>query len=334
MGFDMDVWDGVLYLTEDDVRATGISMKDAIDLVEMAIKEYALGETLIPSKVFVNMRLISEHDADADAMPGYITSPDVCGVKWIGASGRNREHGLPTLFSVVLLNDPETFVPKAIIAGNWLTALRTGAATGVAVKYLSKSRNPDKVSIVGAGLQARYQLLALKEVLELKRVEVYDIRKEAAKRFKNMEREVNIKVSNSVMEAMNGAEIVVIATDSKTPVVDGYNPDEGTLICSIGTYREVGYRTIKYMDKIVVDHKGQSKITGTLCDWFSKGFISDEDIYAELGDVITGKKEGRSSDREKILCALTGMISEDLITANRVYEIAKSKGIGRLLPLF
>ena len=333
----MGVKNGIVYLTEEEVKSTGITMREAIELVEAAIKEYALGEALIPSKVFVDMKLISDHDADADAMPGYITSPDVCGVKWIGAGWRNRERGLPSLFSIILLNDPETFVPKAIMAGNWITALRTGAATGVAVKYLARSRRPSKVSIIGTGLQAKYQLLALKEVLELDKVEVYDIRKDVAEKFAKMgEREagVEVKVSNGVVEAMDGAEIVVIATDSRTPVVDGYNPAEGTLICSIGTYREVGYRTIKYMDKIVVDHREQAKITGTLCDWFSMGLISDKDVYAELGEIISGKKEGRSSDEEKILCALTGMISEDLITANRVYEIAKSKGIGRVLPFF
>ncbi|MEM2913897.1 MAG: hypothetical protein QXH91_00640, partial [Candidatus Bathyarchaeia archaeon] len=113
-----------------------------------------------------------------------------------------------------------------------------------------------------------------------------------------------------------------------------FDNDDGCLICSLGTFQEVDYDLITSMDKIIVDNREQVKYTGTLATFFSKGMLSDKDIYAELGEIMALKKVGRESKTEKILCVLTGYASEDISLAFQVYKMAKARGIGRMLPIF
>lgn len=325
----------VLYLSETDVESVGLTMKATIGLIEEALRERALGGTIVPPKVFVDMRTITEHKCDADAMPGYVSSCDICGVKWIGANWDNlRKYGLANTFATIILNDPETFAPTAIMAGNWITAMRTGAATAVCAKYLGR-KDPERVGIIGAGYQARYQLLALNEVLKIGEVNVFDLDHDTSEEYANeMGGRTGLKITavNHAKDAMKSAEVIVVATSSTEPAVGSdWIIEDGHLLCSIGTYAELEPELVKSVDKIIVDHLGQAVYTGALAECFSKKLISEKDIHAELGEVIAGKKTGRESDSERILCVLTGMACEDLVIASRIHQMATEKGVGQQL---
>lgn len=325
----------MLYLSEEDVIATGLTMSKCIELVEEVIIAMAKGEVLTPPKVFLDMRLISDHQCDADAMPAYIKSRDICGIKWIGANWENRKkRNIPNVLSLIILNDPESFAPLAVISSNWLTGMRTGATTAIAVKLLAK-KNSKSLALIGTGYEANFQLMAIKEVIKLDEVKAYDINCDLLRWYvKEAENSmnVNIRACKSVEEAIDGADIVVTITSSQTPVIN--NPSslrDTTLLCSLGTYNELASDILNWADKIVVDYLSQSKYTGAIAEWFSKGLISDKDIYAEIGDILLNKKPGRVSDDERILCVLTGMGCEDIIVADYVYKQARIKNIGKIL---
>ena len=323
----------VLYLSESDVKSLGFTMRECIEVMEEVFNAHGNGRAIVPTKLFLDLRKFG-YTCDGDVMPAYIDSCKACGMKWIGGNPQNYKLGLPYLFSVLILNDPRTFQPLAIISANWLTALRTGAVTAVIARHLAPSRT-ENVCIIGAGLQGRYQLLGLNEVLKIANVTVFDIRKEAEDAYVREMSErtgLNVVAARSIQEAVSEADVIITATTANEDLVEaGWMRREGYLLCSIGTYRELGYETIKAMDKVIVDHRGQAKITGTLAYWFSKGMLTDEDVYAELGEIVSGKKAGRESDAEKILCVPTGMGSQDLAVAQRIYEMAKRRNVGQWL---
>ncbi|MCS7136427.1 MAG: ornithine cyclodeaminase family protein [Nitrososphaerota archaeon] len=328
----------VLLLSEEDVISIGLTMSQCMNLVEEVLKARTYGQVLSPPKVFLDMRLISEHQCDADAMPAYVKYIDMCGVKWIGANWDNRyKRGLPNVIGIIILNDPESFAPLAIISANWLTAMRTGAATGLAVRELAK-KGSKSLSIIGTGYEAKFQLMAINEVIRLDEVKVFDIDGDAMESFlKNTNDMFHVKTipCRSVKEAVEGTDIVVTVTSSRVPVLNGDFPlDTVNLICSLGTYNELSEKLVNWFDKIVVDTREQTKSEGALVDWFAKGLITNGDIHAELGEILTRRKEGRVSDDEKILCVLTGLGCEDIVVANIIYKTAKEKGLGRKFKLF
>ncbi len=328
----------VLLLSEEDVISTGLTMSQCMNLVEEVLKARANGQVLSPSKVFLDMRVISEHQCDADAMPAYVKYIDTCGVKWIGANWENRhKRGLPNVIGIVILNDPESFVPLAIMSANWLTAMRTGAATGLAVRELAK-KGSKSLSIIGTGYEAKFQLMAINEVIKLDEVKVFDIDGDAMESFlrnANQMFHAEIIPCKSVKEAVEGTDLVVTVTSSRVPVLDEVTLlDTANLVCSLGTYNELGEKLMRWFNKIIVDTREQTKSEGALADLFAKGLISNGDIYAELGEILTKRKKGRTSDDEKILCVLTGLGCEDVVVANIVYKIAKEKGLGRKFKLF
>jgi len=328
----------VLLLSEEDVISTGLTMSQCMELVEEVLRARANGQTLSPPKVFLDMRLNSEHQCDADAMPAYVKYIDMCGLKWIGANWENRyKRGLPNVIGIVILNDPESFVPLAIMSANWLTAMRTGAATGLAVRELA-GKGSKILSIIGTGYEAKFQLMAINEVVKLDEVRVFDIDRDAMESFlrdADQTFSVNIIPCKGVKEAVDGADLVVTVTSSRIPVLgEDFVPDTAKLICSIGTYNELGDKIVGWFDKIVVDTREQAKSEGALADWFARGLISNGDIYAELGEILVGRKKGRVSEDEKILCVLTGLGCEDVVVANRVYRIAKERGLGKTFRFF
>jgi len=321
----------VLYLSEDDVKSSGLTMDKCIELVEEVFVADGRGQVVVPAKLFLDMRDFG-YSCDGDVMPAYVNN--ICGVKWIGGNPENYKLELPYLFSILILNDPKTFKPLAIMSSNWLTAMRTGAATAVAAKYLAP-KHAENVCIIGAGLQGKYQLLALNEVLRIKKVNVFDVRKRVKENYvKEMSEKtgLEIRAAKSIKDAVSKAHVIITATTANKDLIKtNWVKNEGQFICSIGTFRELGYTIIKSMDKIVVDHLEQAKHTGTLAEWFSKKMLSDEDVYAELGHIVAAEKIGRESETEKILCVLTGMGSEDILMGYRIYKIAMSKKIGQLL---
>jgi len=329
----------IIFLSEGECRQVGLTMEKAIDIIEDVFRAQGLGRTWVPDKTSVrfDLGLVFEKFVEGHqhftAMPGYVGSIDTVGIKWIGQNWQNTaKHGLPSLIGMIILNDPETVMPLAIVGAGWLTAMRTGAASAVAAKYLGR-RDSKTLCIIGAGYQSMFQLDALDKVLDLDEVRIVDIKSDAMENFKKgmtKRTDLTIVPEPNREKAVRGSDVVVTCTVVDIPMVKRDWIKEGVLILAIGSYPNLDYDVVKSMDKIVVDHLLQTRHAGELSRLFSQNLISERDIYGELGDIVVGKKKGRESD-EDILMVPIGMASEDLAVAHETYKLAKARGMGQKL---
>jgi len=230
------------------------------------------------------------------------------------------------------VNDMETGLPLAVMDCRWITAARTAAVSAITAKYCAK--NDSKVfGIIGAGVQGRMTLPALKEVLPgFGKVKVYDINPESSRRYKaDFEKlGLDIKVCGSVEEAVKGSDIILTATQRlPEPLVKNEWFDEGCLGMGLEASRAWYGDAILTADKFVTDSWEQTM------HFHEQGAFPDgmPRLYAELGDIVCGEKQGRENDEERILAINIGLALEDVIVANRVYEIAKKKGSYKMLTL-
>ena len=320
-----------LLLTDKDMRRL-LSMREVIEAVELAFREKGLGRVQMPPKPYI---FYSRYNGDLRVMPSYLEELEISAVKVVNVHPDNPvKYKLPTVMATIILVDPKSGAPIAIMGGTWITAMRTGAAGGVAVKYLAR---PDSriIGIIGAGVQARTQLMALKEVLgEIEEVRVTDIVKAARERYaKEMSEKLglNVKAVDSVRETVEGADIVVTVTPVRRPIVKNEWIRPGVHINAIGAdapgKEELDPEILKRA-KIVVDDFEQACHSGEVNVPLTKGIISKEDIYAELGEIIVGKKPGRLSDDEITIFDSTGLAIQDLATATLVYKKAKASNLG------
>ena len=312
-----------------------LSMKDVIDAVEAAFKELEKGTAILPQRATITL---TEKAGWIGVMPAYLGEMGSLSTKIVTVFERNREKNLPTIMATVILNDPETGSPLAIMEGTFITAMRTGAVCGVATKYLARE-DSKTVGIFGAGVQARTQLLAACTVREIERAFVYDkIINRAEKFASEMSKILNIPIEVREPESLvKESDIIVTATTAKTPVFDGSLVKEGTHLNVIGSFkpnvREVDEKVIKRA-KIVVDQKSAAlEEAGDLIIPIKKGIIKEDDIYAELGELVTGKKPGRTSDSEITLFKSVGLGIQDCAAAWLAYTRAKEKGIYKEINL-
>jgi alanine dehydrogenase len=209
-----------LLLSDDEVKGL-LSMEDSIGAVELAFREKALGRVQMPPKLYL---FFKKYNGDLRAMPSYLEEMDISAVKVVNVHPENREkYGLPTVMAIIILVDPKNGVPIAIISGKTITDMRTGAAGGVSAKYLAR-KNPKIVGLVGAGAQARTQLVALLEVYKkFEEVRVWSPGKTKYEFTAEMQPKYGdfckIISAETVGEAVEGADIVVTTTPSRKPLV-------------------------------------------------------------------------------------------------------------------
>jgi alanine dehydrogenase len=322
-----------LILNRTDVESL-LTMKENIDVLEQAFKQQALGNVKMPLRPTINL---NEFNGFISFMPAYVGGDmNALAVKVVSGFRDNPKLGLPVIQGTVLLNDARTGTLLAIMDGAFLTAMRTGAASGLATKYMAR-KNAEKVGIFGAGVQAETQLLAMCEVRKISTAKVFDTSHARAKTFHEKMREkvqANISIASSAKEAVEASDIVITATTSKEPVFNGEWLQPGCHINGIGSHsgpgiKEVDGTTVK-RSLVVADSKEAClKEAGDLIDPITEGLISQDHIYAELSEIVTGKKSGRLSDRDITFFKSVGLALEDVSTALRVFELAKKRGIGK-----
>jgi ornithine cyclodeaminase len=274
------------------------------------------------------------------AMPSCIESErKFAGVKWISSAPENpRLLGIPRATALIILNDYESGMPLCVMDGTIVSAMRTGAISGVAAKYLAK-KDSQTVGLIGTGVQGRTQLKALKIVLtHLKRIEVYDLDSEKAEGFaREMEPalSVSVQVVESPQAVFQKGEVVVTATVSDHSYIKRTWPEDGCLYIEIsGLDSEID--VVKAFQKVVVDDWEQVKDNqhNLVGRCYGAGLFIDKDLYASLPEIVIGRKPGREKDKEKIFFNPLGMSICDLFEAYRVYQSAKEKGIGKILSLW
>ncbi len=325
----------VLILTKSDLEKV-LTMKDVIDVVETAFSELVRGTATLPLRTGLTL---SEEAGWMGVMPACLEKTGSLSTKIVTVFEKNLEKKLPTIMATVILNSTETGAPLAIMEGSFITAMRTGAASGVATKYLARE-DSKTVGVFGAGVQARTQLMAVCAVRNIERAFVYDNFEERANGFATeMSGNLNIPIETRKPEdVVKESDIIITATTAKTPIFDGNLVNPGTHLNSIGSFkpdvREVDEVVIK-RSKIVVDQKSAAlEEAGDIIIPLKAGIITEKDIYAELGELVTGIKPGRTSDSEITFFKSVGLGIQDCATAWLAYTKAKEKGISKEVNLF
>lgn len=324
----------ILWLNQSDVKNV-LDMPSTLLAVESGFREHGLKNVQMPPKSYLYFK---KHNGDLRTMPSFMEKQDIAGVKIVNVHPDNREKGLPTVMAVVVLNSTETGAPLAMMDGSYLTDMRTGASGGVAAKYLAR---PDSkvVGMVGVGDQARTQLLALSEVMDIEEVKIACRKPASCAAFEKEMQPVlscDFTRKDSIREVCD-CDILVTTTPVRNPIVLSEWVPEGTHINAIGAdaigKQELDSSLLK-RSKVVVDDIVQASHSGEINVPLSSGIFSEDDIYSELGEIVAGIKPGRESDEEITIFDSTGLAVQDLSTANMVYEKALEKGIGKKLELF
>ena len=322
-----------LLLTRQDVEQV-LSMKDAIVAVEEGFRQLALGNVIMPQRTAIR---IKEHHGFHLGMPAYVGGAGDGGslaLKVVTVYPENpSKFGLPTTIGTLLLNDPRSGALVAIMDAGFLTAMRTGAVSGVATKYLARE-DARTVGVFGAGVQARTQLMAICEVRSIERALVCDPWTEGRDKFAaEMSKLLSIPVeATGDPKACVHNDIVVAASSSAEPVFEGGWLAPGTHINGIGSHaphtRELDTVAIQ-RSKVVPDLAAACLVeAGDLIIPIEEGAITADHIHASLGEVIAGMKPGRESDEEITLFKSVGLAVQDAATAARVYDLAREKGVG------
>lgn len=324
----------ILWLNQKDVKSV-LDMPAAMDVVEKAFKQHGLKKVQMPPKTYL---YFEKHNGDLRTMPSFLEAQDITGVKIVNVHPDNLMIGLPTVMALVVLNSTKTGAPLAIMDGTYLTDIRTGAAGGIAAKHLAR---PDSrvVGMVGAGNQARTQLLALAQVFDIEQVRITS---KVISHYKEFEKEMEGIVDCELIktphvEEVCDCDILVTTTPVRSPVVKSEWVKEGTHINAIGAdakgKQELDSQLLTRA-KVVVDDIVQASHSGEVNVPLSTGVISSKDIYCELGEVIAGVRSGRESDDEITIFDSTGLAIQDLATANLAFERAVERGIGSRLEMF
>lgn len=321
---------GTLFLSQKDIQEC-LTWEDIIDVVENVFKSQGEGTTFSPAKITLDMAPAGLPNW-MNAMPAYVGAYGVAGIKWAGGFIHNREKGLPYVQATIILNDKDTGVPLSIQDGIWITTVRTGAQTAVAAKYLAR-KDSSVVAFIGAGAQARSTLTCLVKqgFFNLSEVRVCDVVPAASAEFAQEMTEafgIPVKAVRTNKEAVEGADIIATMTTADEALVMDEWVKEGTFVSSIGSYQELDEKLVLQADKLLVDCWEQNKHRGELVKLVQRGLVTHQTIYAEVGDVVAGKKPGRENDKERIVACIIGLGAHDIGAAASAYELARKKGLG------
>ena len=321
--------DTVLYLSRSDVETANLSMAEIIDGLDRMFVEKGKGKVEMPPKPGIH----TQPDAFIHAMPAYIPSLESAGMKWVSGYPENQVKGLPYITGLLILNDPETGIPTCVMDCTWITAMRTGAATAVAAKYLAR-KDSSTVGIVACGVQGRGNLEALSCVFDIAEVKAYDLYPELADRFAaEMGPRLGVRIEpvREASRAIEGLDIVVTSGPVRKhpePVVGSGWLSEGSFACPLDFDSYFRADAFREADKLASDDKDQ------LNYYRETGYFSDTpEPYADLGEIAAGLKPGRESDTERTIAINLGLGLEDMATAILVYRRAVEREIGMVLPL-
>jgi alanine dehydrogenase len=319
-----------LLLTKNDVIKV-LEMSECMEVVEKAFAELALGTAVLPLRT-----AITPPDGLSLYMPAYLGKLGALACKVVTVYKNNpTKHNLPTVIGKVLLQDPETGDVICIMDGGYLTAVRTGAASGIATKYLARTEVGQTAGIFGAGVQAKMQLWAVTVARKISKAYIYDISAEAVNKFAaEMSAKLNLEIRKAVSpdEILSKADIICAATSSSTPIFDGARVRPGTHINGIGSHtpkaRELDTAIIKKSKFIADSFEACLKEAGDIMIPIEEGAVSKSHMFAELGEIIIGKKPARENNEEITLFKSNGLAIQDVAAAKLIYDRAKKAGIG------
>ena len=328
-----------LLLTGKQVKKI-LAMENVLGAVEDAFKHKGLEKVQMPPKAYL---FYEKFDGDLRTMPSYVEDMDVSAVKIVNVHPQNaKNYGMRTVMGLLVLIDPHTGAPLAIMDATHITDMRTGAASAIASKYLARP-NPRVLGIIGAGNQARTQMLALiTQYGRFDEVRIFDLypekSKAVARQFRRLYRDRIGKVRSvsSAKDAVSGCDIVVTATSSRSPIVMDEWVGEGTHINCIGAdapgKQELDSRILKRA-RVIIDDWEQASHSGEINVPLSKGELTKDDVNGEIGLIVAGLSSGRQSDTEITVFCSTGLAVQDSLTAKIVYDAASKENVGRFVQI-
>lgn len=313
-----------LILTRGETEAL-LDMEHVVGAVEGAFAAYGRGEAYMPAKVYLEL---PQHDGDFRAMPAYLDG--AAGVKWVNSHPKNPErHRLPAVMGIYILSDPATAAPLAIMDATSITAYRTGAAGAVASKYLAVGR-PRTLGFIGCGVQARVLLAAHQVLYTNLELRMADLHADAAERFASEAGGRAVSLADAA-----ACDIVCTSTPSRTPVVQRAWIGAGTHINAMGAdgpgKQELDPAILRDA-KVVIDDEHQAHHSGEINVPLESGELRVETIYGTLGAIVAGTKAGRTGDEITVFDS-TGLAIQDVAVARMIYELARERGAGTLIPL-
>lgn len=319
----------LLFLSQEDVVNTGLTIKETITIVEEVFKEHGYKQYENPPKPGIHPK----NDAFIHAMPAYLKRKAIAGMKWVSGYSSNVSCGLPNIMGMIVLNDVDTGQPLAIMEGGLITAMRTAAVSSVSAKYLALP-GASTIGIVGAGVQGRYHLSALKEVLPgIKTVKVFDIHEPTLKLYvERFDAAMPFKVdaARSIEDAIIDADVIVTATGKLESAI--YRAEwvkAGALILPVHMF---GWdrKVLTAADKFIVDDWVQISI---YFQQHGKFYLPLPDLFAELGAIVVGKKPAREGTEETIINFNLGIAIHDIAVASAALSRAREGGLGINLEL-
>jgi len=320
----------LLYLSQTDVVATDVGMPEILEALETAFREHGEGRAEMPPKPGIHP---GGGDNFIHAMPAYIPALESAGVKWVSGFPGNQHLGLPYINGLLVLNDPATGMPLAVMDCVWITGARTGAATALSAKYLARAES-SVVGVLGCGVQARTNLEGLQAVFTLGTVKAYDIHASLSEAY-SLEMATRFGIEavavSSPEEAVRGCDIVVTAGPIlKTPhaTIQAGWLDKGAFASLVDFDSYWHPEAIAEVDKFCTDDTPQLRF------YQKEGYFQQiPPVHADLGELVTGRKPGRESPEERTMTANLGMALDDMAVAPLIYKKARQEGIGVRLPL-
>jgi ornithine cyclodeaminase/alanine dehydrogenase-like protein (mu-crystallin family) len=328
----------MLVLTRSQVREL-VPMADAVALMKTAFAELSAGRTVSPLRTVIPL---PDSAGDALFMPASVPAMNALGLKSVNVFRRNPERGLPVIHAVVLLVDPETGQPLAIMDGTYLTALRTGAVSGAAADLLAR---PDStvLAAIGAGAQGVTQIAAICEVRPIERVIAVDIDEGSLSRLRQtIARDwpsigERLETTTDAAAAVREADIVCAATTSHSPVFRDEDVRPGTHVSGVGAYtpemQELPAETVARATVVVDAIDAALAEGGDLIIPLANGLVKREHFSRELGMLVNGTALGRTSSEEITLFKSVGNAVQDIVVAKRAVDRARELGIGAEIDL-
>lgn len=327
---------GFVYLDHDQVAALLPPAAEAIDIVAQGLAAHGRGEVVLPPKSHI--RLDDRYDGHFNVLPGFVAGIDRAGVKVVGDYVGNLAHGLPSEIALLLLSDPRTGAPLALMDATAITWLRTGCVTAIGARHLA---NPGAAVLghVGARGTALSNILALAALFPLAEVRVASRHTATREHLVRQVRErtgLRAVAVDTVREAVEGADIVVEATRLSTPQVLIEEPwlKPGVCLVTYGWVMALDPAIPAAFDRLVVDDWVQCRLGGQLHPLIEAGTLTREHIHAEIGAIVAGLAAGRASPAERTLFWHRGFAISDIVLGHAIHERALARGIGQRLTLW
>lgn len=319
----------LLYLSQSDVASIGLTMAEIITALEQMFREKDEGRVEMPPKSGIHPL----SDAFIHAMPAYIPAIKSAGIKWVSGYPENYKRGLSYINGLFILNDPETGIPLAVMDCVWITTQRTGAATAVAAKYLAR-RDSNVVGILGCGVQGRSNLEALQVLFPLKQVMAYDVNPDVQRRYvREMSEQFGLEIVpvREPKQAVSSCDIVVTAG----PILKVPHATIQPGWFEVGAFASlVDFDSYWHPDAMSQVDKFCTDDVPQLEHFREIGYFQRiPPIHAELAELVTGRKRGRESSKERTMTVNLGLALDDVATAPLIYQHAVQQGIGTWLPL-